>query len=133
MKKEFYFKTENLVIWRPEGMLDASKISEFIEYLEEHNANRDQHFHRFIDLSKVAGINVTYTSLTTIASKRLLYAKDSLSRKVKMAFLAGNAFTFGMARMYESILGDEHYDIIIFETLQEVARWLEVDQSLLME
>jgi len=133
MKKEYYFKSNDLVIWRPNGMLDIQKIREFIEFLDQSSAGKDQHFHRFIDLSKVEGINVTYESLSTIAAKRVSYAAQTLSRAVKMAILAANSFTFGMARMYESILADEHYDISIFKTLPDAARWLDVQESMLRE
>jgi hypothetical protein len=131
MGKEFYFKSDDLVIWRPTGTLDVPKIVEFLKFLDQSAVNKDQHFHRFIDLTKVDGISVSYTSLSNIAAQRTTYATRTLSRSVRMAFLISNSFTFGMARMYESILADDHYDIAIFRTIEEVAQWLGVDEEML--
>ena len=131
MSSEYYFKSDDLVIWRPVGNLDTQKIVEFVKFLNKSCTEKDPHFHRFIDLSKVDGISVTYESLSTIAAQRSDFAVTALTRKVKMAFLASNSFTFGMARMYESILADEHFDIAIMKTLAEIADWLGMPESML--
>lgn len=133
MSTDYFFKSDELVIWRPIGTMDTQKILDFIKFLNESSASKDPHFHRFIDLSKINGISVTYDSLSTIAAQRTTYATESLSRKVKLAILASNSFTYGMARMYESILADEHFEIAIMKTMEEVAKWLDVPESILQE
>ena len=42
--KEYFFKTDQLVIWRPSGMLNTAKIQEFIRFLEENSEQRDPNF-----------------------------------------------------------------------------------------
>jgi len=58
MYKEYFFKTDQLVIWRPSGILDSEKIYEFISFLNKSSEERDPHFDRFIDLSQSSGISV---------------------------------------------------------------------------
>ena len=131
MNEEFYFKTDNLVIWRPTGMLDLKKIQAFITFLDEQISKRDPHYIRFIDLSKIGGISIKYEEVYSIAESRKEYASKELREKVKMAIYVKDSLSFGMARMYESILDQSLYDINIYYDLQEAANFLQVDISLL--
>lgn len=130
--KEFFFKTEDLVIWRPTGNLTSSKIKEFIDFLNEHNSIRDPHFHRYIDLSQIKTISVNFDELSGWASFRKSFTEGLLKRKVKMAFLVTNTLSFGMARMYENLLDSKFYDIGIFYTIGENADFLDCDHKLLI-
>jgi hypothetical protein len=131
--KEYYFKTDDMVIWRPTGILDLKKIHAFINFLNEQISKRDPHYIRFIDLSQISGISINYEEVHSIAAVRKEYASKELRKKVKMAIYVRDALSFGMARMYESILDQYLYEINIFYDLQEVANFLQVDVSLLSE
>ena len=41
MDKEYFFKTDQLIIWRPTGVLDSAKIYEFIRYMDATSEKRD--------------------------------------------------------------------------------------------
>ena len=127
MSKEFFFKTDELVIWRPTGMLDVDKIKDFIEFLDDNLEGRDPHFSRFIDLSQISGISVRYEDLYPIAQQRKSYYKSYLKRRVKMAFLITNPISYGMARMYQMLNDDPHFVMNIYESREQVAQFLEID------
>lgn len=129
--KEFYFKTDDLVIWRPHNSIDLEKIKTFVNFLDQQNPVRSSQFMRFIDLTHTKNISVNSDDLYSIASLRRKYAARALREKVKVAFFVNNSFTFGMARMYENILDSTSYDIHIYYSLEEIAEFLDVDISLL--
>ena len=129
--KEYYFETDRLIIWRPLGILDTSKINEFIKFLEESSSKRDPHFNRFIDLSQISGISVEYQDLYPIARQRKSYFKNKIRRKVKMVFLVKNPHSYGMARMYQTLSDEPTLDMHITESREEVSSFLGVDLSLI--
>ena len=133
MSSEYFFKTDNLLIWRPTGSIHIEKIQEFIKFLEGQMAVKNVNFMRFIDLSLIEGISVNYEELYSIAADRRDHAIKKFESIVKLAFHVTNALSFGMARMYENMLDSESYEIGIFYSLKEVSEFLEVDISLLSD
>ena len=129
--KEYYFETDRLMIWRPHGILDTTKINEFIKFLEESSITRDPHFSRFIDLSQISGISVQYQDLYPIARQRKSYFRTNIKQTVKMAFLANDPFSYGMARMYQALSDEPTLDMHITESREEVSAFLGVDLSLI--
>ena len=128
---EFYFETDQLMIWRPTGMLDIGKIREFITFLEESGHTHDPHFSRFVDLSRISGISVQYRDLYPIAQRRKSYFKTNISRKVKMVFLVSNPLSYGMARMYQTISAEPNLEMHITENREEASRILGLDHPIL--
>ena len=131
MEKEYLFLSDKLVRWRPLGVLNIQKILEFINYVNQSAEERDPHFDRYIDLSKVAGISVMYDDLSPIAKARKAYYSSHISKKLKMAIFANNPLTFGMARMYQMLSDNVNLDTKIFESMEDVARYLQIDKSIL--
>ncbi len=104
MTKEYYFKTEDLLIWRPTGNIKIEVIQDFIKFLEEYVASNNSDFKRFIDLSLIESISVNYEELYGIAADRRDHANKKFENIVNLAFYVNNALSFGMARMYENLL-----------------------------
>jgi len=129
LDSEYYFKNENLVIWQPKNMLDSNKIKNFITFIDENSRSRDPHFSRFVDLTKISGLNVNYDILMPIALTRQKYYVSNFTRKVKMGFYVNNPLTFGMARMYQSLSDDKHMETLISESLDEISEFLKCDKS----
>jgi hypothetical protein len=131
MKEEYFFKTEDLMIWRPTGTMDLRKIIEFVNFLEDRIKAGKHNFKRFIDLSNIKDISVNHEDLYSVASGRRQFSAEKIESNVKLAFFVTNALSFGMARMYENMLDGAQFDIHIYYTLDEVASFLEVDPLLL--
>ena len=129
--KEYFFLKDDLLVWRPLGVMDTNKIYEFMEFLNEQTSKKNYHFNRLIDLSHITSILVNYDDLYWIAKQRNEYADKSLTRMVKMAFYVKDSLSFGMARMYENLMQSTKFEIMIFYSLQEVAAFLQTDISLL--
>ena len=131
MGPEYGFGVDNLATWRPLGTLDTAKITEFIRWLDEVSKQTDPLFSRFIDLTRIAGISIHYSDLAPLAESRNSYHETHSSRKVKMGFLVNNPLAYGMARMYQSLIGDDFIEAFVSESAEEVARFLNVDRSAL--
>jgi len=133
MSKEYFFKTQELLIWRPSGNLDINKISDFVKFLENNILEGKEDFMRFIDLSKIESISVNHEELYGIASGRRQFTSEHQGTTIKLAFFVTNALSYGMARMYENMLDNSPFDIRIYYTINEVANFLGVGHSLLIE
>jgi hypothetical protein len=131
MDDKCFFRTDQLVIWQPEGSMTLEKIEKFIDFLNSNSGKRDPHFDRFVDLSKISEIAVSYEQLSNIAFTRKTYSHHKLEKKVKMAFYVNNTILYGMTRMYQNLFDDKYYDIKIFKNLSEAALFLKVDTALL--
>jgi hypothetical protein len=129
--KEYFLKTEELVVWRPTGILTPEKIHGFVKFLNELSQQRDPHFSRFIDLSQISGISVKYNDLSPIAKQRSEFYKTNIKQKVKMAFFTKDPLTFGMARMYQMLTDDPNIQVLISENLEEISNFFEVDISVI--
>ena len=131
MDKDFFQISDQLIIWRPKGILDIAKIYDFIKYLDEVSKERDPHFSRFIDLSQIDGISVNYNDLSPIAEQRRKYYDSTITQKIKMAFYITNPLSLGMARMYQTLVDESLIEINIYENLEDCSQFLDVDISIL--
>ena len=129
--KEYFFKTDQLAIWRPIGLLDISKIKEFVTFIEKNSSEKEPHFSRFIDLSQISGVSVQYEDLYPIARQRKSFYQTNIKKKVKMAFLVTNPLSYGMARMYQTLSDEPTLEVIISESREEVSKFLGVDLSII--
>ena len=133
MANEYFFKTDNLLIWRPTGTIQISQIQAFVKFVEDYVAAHGSDFIRFIDLSFIEGISVNYEELYSVAAGRRDHANKKFENVVKLAFYVTTALSFGMARMYENLLDSAAFDIRIYYTIKEVSKFLGVDASLLSD
>ena len=131
MEKEYYFRTHQLAIWRPSGILDSKKIHEFVIFLNRESERRDPHFNRFIDLCEISGISVNFSELYQISRDRKIFHSLHLRHNVKMVFLVNNSLSFGMARMYQTLYDDPKLKITICEDITEASNLLEVEKEIL--
>ena len=132
MDKEYFFQSDQLTIWRPTGMLGTDKIYEFIRFLNESSERKTPYFNRFIDLSQISGISIAYQDLHPIAQQRKEYYSANIKQIVKMAILVNNPLSYGMARMYQMLSDEPHFEVNICENREEAAQFLEVDISVII-
>lgn len=133
MAIEFFFKADNLLIWRPGGVLNNDKIIRYIAFLEAAEAGRQSPFDRFNDLSRTTGVSISYNEVSEYAVRRRSYASSFLDRPVKAAFHALNPVSYGMARMYQNLLDCAKMEVRVYQSLDEAAAWLGVDIALLAD
>ena len=131
MNQEYHFVNDELLRWRPTGVLNRQKILDFINFVNQSTEKRDPHFDRYIDLSQVTGISVMYDDLAPIAKARKAFYSSHFSKKIKLVFFAHNTLSFGMARMYQILSEDENLDFQIFRSIDEVASYLQIDKRIL--
>jgi len=131
MNKDYQFITDKLLIWQPKGILDYPKIIEFVEYIEDVEVKKKKSFKRFIDLSYTEELAVQYEEISQVARQRRQDIAKLPKTRIKIAFLVNHAAKYGMARMYESLIETERYDVQIFQSVDSVAKWLNVDSKLI--
>lgn len=133
MTPEFYFRTANLLVWRPKGKIDNAAIRRFLAFLESVEAEVREPFVRFNDLSRVTGSTLTYADVSEHAIRRRSHASSFLQQPVRVAFYAISPVTFGVARMFQNLLAESKTEVRVFQDLRIAAAWLGVDVALLKE
>jgi hypothetical protein len=83
----------------------------------------DPAFRQLADFSGVTRLALTYASVNALASS------DPWHFDARRAFVAPADVVFGMARMYEMLLGEQKSNIAVFRRAEEAERWLRIDED----
>ena len=121
---------ENLLVARPNGIVNLSVAEEIVEFVEIKEEELEKGFDRFCDLTCMEGITLTCAEVFVLASRRRAFNPNSV--RVKSAFLAINPLAFGMARMYEQMLNSPRIDVRVWTDFEAAANWLGVATEKLM-
>ena len=113
----------HLVITSCYGELAIREIQADAARLRDHPEFRPD-FRQLIDLSHVVKLHLNFRELY-----QLKHACDPFSNLGKRAVFAPSDLTFGMSRMYQSILNTSHFEV--FRSLSEALGWLELDPAAL--
>ena len=83
----------------------------------------DPTFRQLADFSGVTCLALTYASVNALTSS------DPWHPEARRAFVAPADVVFGMARMYEMLLGEQKSNIAVFRRAEEAERWLHIDED----
>ncbi len=120
---------ESLVVARPVGIFDIKSAESLIEFIEIKEELTETGFHRFCDLTRLKGIQLTTEDVLRLAARRRAFNPNDI--RVKSAFLATDPLAFGIARMYELVLNSPRIEVTTWWDLQSAANWLGVQADLL--
>jgi hypothetical protein len=110
-----------LLTWHPRGILNAAFADKILHFIDIEEATSGEAFNRFIDLSELSDVRLSFTEVEKIASRRVAsYQGDA----VKSAILAFNPLAFGIARMYEHLMRRSPIEVRVFCRLSSAANWL---------
>jgi len=130
----FFTATERLLSWCPNGTLDQQKVVELFEFLADTESDGCPVIpDKFIDLSEVDGIEITFEELRRSVDRSRLAVETALKRPVKTAFYVENPVTSGLVRMLHSLLGSPQIDLRLFTAKTEAFTRLEADPDVLVE
>ena len=124
MFDDHLLKTDSLLICRPAGTLNYDLALAVIEGIEKREAQAEDWFDRFVDMTLLDGISLSLAEMRRLTQRRREFNPNQ--GRVKAGFLAGNALAFATAKLYEMLLRSDRIEVRVFQDVEEAARWLEV-------
>ena len=124
-----HYAAHNLVVWRPEGILDDAlldAIAEWIVTIEKVSLP----FKRFIDFSRLTIISVRTRHVFDFAQKRA--EQFTGIAPVRTALFSDDWVAFGIARLYESLMEGTPIEARAFRDRHGAAAWLSVPENILI-
>ena len=106
---DVFFRPDlRLMIFRPRGVLDEKAVDQVVTFLEKEEEQADQCFNRFVDLSKLDSIQLSFDYLVRVSLHRRL---SSMKRApVKSAFFVTSEQAEHVADTHElGACGKNHF------------------------
>ena len=116
-----YNRKENVIYTKAEGVIILDDIISYFSSVA--NLNLEKGYRVFADYSD-ASLKLNEEDIHNMAYRRkaILDTND----KISIAVFCKEDLVFGLGRMYETLLGDENYNVMIFRTHEEAMMWLGV-------
>jgi hypothetical protein len=119
----YMIETDRLLVGRPKGILNNELASRIVELVEIKEVQSETGFHRFCDLDRLDGINISLADIEQLAVRRRGFNPNMI--QVKSAFRASNPMAQAIAHLYEILLQSPRIEVRVFPTLEEAAAWLQ--------
>jgi len=116
-----------LLIVRPRGNLDLEYCFELFARIRRQEG--DERFDRFIDLSGVTDVDLSFDEVRRLAGNCSAYWSDG--PKARCAVHAEREILFGVARMFQSLMETDRLDVGVCRTCTAAAVSLGVPPELL--
>ncbi len=116
---------------RGSGDLSTEFLLELIDKLMEVEKSHPEPLNRFMDISRMTGISIDYKRLSPFAEMRRRAIKLYGDVKIKVAIYATTPVSFGMARMYETLMTMDSVEVRVFRDFNQAAEWLGVSTDIL--
>lgn len=123
-----HYPAHDLLAWQPQGVLDDRLLDEIGEWLcatEEASWPSK----RFVDLSRLTQVAIRTRHVFEFARKR--EAHFAGITPVKSALFSDDWVSFGIARLYESLMKETQIDARAFRDRATAAVWLGVPEEIL--
>ena len=117
-------KDLSLILWRPRGILDESKVNEMVAFTETVEKRSRQPLNRFIDLSALDAVDLNFKFVFHVALGRRLSAAPKPA--VKSAFYVTSPDTTHYAKLHAMITDHSPLHVALFTDRQAAAQWLGV-------
>ena len=113
-----------LMIYRPRGILNETRLREIVHFLEEAEDRAAGPFNRFTDLSKLDALDVEFKSMISISlHRRLSYTKHP---PVKSAFYVTSPAAARVVKVHVLLTDHSPLQTKMFTELAAAAKWLGV-------
>ena len=123
-------KNLSLLIWRPRGILDESKINEMVEFIEIVEKRNGQPLNRFIDLAALDAVDLNFKFVFHVALGRRLSAAPKPA--VKSALYVTSPSTAHYAKLHAMLTDYSPLDVSLFSDRAAAAQWLDVPEEALV-
>ena len=113
----------NLWIWQPRGILDEPHVDQLIDLMDKLEAQADEPFNRYTDLSKLDDVTITFDYVFRVSLyRRAMYS----GLPVKSAFYVTDVPTAEVALTHAVIAEESSLIVRVFVEKEEAAEWLDV-------
>jgi hypothetical protein len=119
--RTWYHPRWHLLSWFPRGVLNEVFADQVIAFIEMEEGIQEVPFDRYADLSGLSHIRIGIDHIIHTARRR-----RKVKQPVKMALLADNPISFGVAHSHELLMYDAMIEVRAFEERAAAATWLEV-------
>ena len=118
---------DNIICSKLAGKLDATFASQWVEKLEEQEAETKQTLHRFHDVRGIDAVHLSFDDLWSVAQRRLEAYK--VGEANLSAFWVSTPLNYGVSRMYQALTEGTPFKIEVLYKIEEVAEFLGVDKK----
>jgi hypothetical protein len=120
---------EQLLIWRPRGVLDEARVDTMISFVTETEDKLGKSFNRFTDLSLVESVDLRFKYVFQIALSRRLSRRGR--SQIKSAFFVTNPEIAHYLKVAAVLTDHSPLKVALFEKREAAAEWLGVAPELL--
>ena len=115
-----YDRKENVLYTKAEGVV---KLADILSYFSSVATTLDSKkgYRVFADYSD-AVLELCNKDLLEMVSRRRVMGDTN--EKINIAVFCKEDLVFGIGRMYEVLLGDDKYNVMIFRNQEEARKWL---------
>jgi hypothetical protein len=114
-----YNRKEKVIYSKAEGVIKLDDVFSYYSAIAS------------LDLKKGYRILADYSDAILELSNEDIYSMAKrrkvvpyINEKISMAIICKEDFVFGMARMFEGLLGKDKYNTMIFRSQEEARKWL---------
>jgi hypothetical protein len=120
---------KNLLLLKISETLTFDELSEFLIEIYDKNDGKFATFNRFVNLSALKEIKIDLDSVSSRVHEHRRQIKPDTP--VKISLFIPQRYIVGFSYLYKSMLSDDLFKLEIFDSLNECAEYLSVDEKLL--
>ena len=124
-------KEVSLILWKPRGVLDQSRVNAIIAFIEAVEKRNSKPLNRFNDLSALDAVDLNFDFVFRVALGRRLSAAPKPA--VKSAFYVTSEVTTHYAKLHAVLTDYSPLDVALFTDRVAAAKWLGVPLEALSE
>ena len=117
-------KEVSLILWKPRGVLDQSKVNAIIAFIEAVEKRNSKPLNRFNDMSELDAVDLNFDFVFRVALGRRLSAAPKPA--VKSAFYVTSEVTTHYAKLHAVLTDYSPLDVALFTDRVAAAKWLGV-------
>ena len=121
----------NIICSKITGELDAALASEWVEKLEEQEADSNITLHRFHDVRDIDAVHLSFDDLWGVAQRRI--GSYESGQSTLSVFWVSTPLNYGISRMYQALTDGTPFKIEVLYKIEDVAKFLGVDQQVIEE
>ena len=116
-----YDRKGNVIYSKAEGLIELGDITSYFSSVSKLGLTKG---YRVLADYSDAVIKLSMEDIQKMALQRQMM--KSTNESIKIAVFCKEDLVFGLGRMYEVLLGEDNYDVMIFRSRDDAIEWLGV-------
>ena len=122
---DVYFRTQqNLLIWKPRGVLNEKVVNHIIAFVREEEAKSDATKLRFVDASALTAVDLNFRYVFHVALYRRMSRVGRAA--IKSAFYIEDPAFEHYFKLHEMLTDHSPLQVRLFKEFEAAAKWLDV-------